>query len=202
MPRRKSQIPEKKRAIFEAAINLISQNGFHASPTAKIAEEAGIGIGTMYRYFESKDQLINDLFEYIEGEMNAAVTRGQKPEGPIPDQFVFLCHNLIRYSFDNPKKFNFFTQYIESPYGTALRKFKRERDADNIPTTTLLYPFYHLFSKAKKQRLVKNFPNILLYTLINGTITNFIRDIMIGVLDYDKATEDKVVQACWDMVKK
>ena len=67
--------PEKKVAIFQAALDLIAQNGFHDSPTAKITAEAGVGVGTICRYFENKEELINELFKYIETEMITAILK-------------------------------------------------------------------------------------------------------------------------------
>jgi len=109
------ELPVKKLAIFEAAINLIAEHGFHNSPTAKIAEEAGIGIGTLYRYFKSKEQLINELFQYVEEEINLYITEGFNPDSPVREQFFQLSKKYIHFSLENPKDFNFFNQYIDSP---------------------------------------------------------------------------------------
>ena len=193
--------PEKKIAIFDAAIKLIAEDGFK-SPTAKIAEEAGVGTGTLYWYFKSKDQLIDELFQYIEEEMNIVITQNISPEEPVSQKFIQLCKKFIRFAFDNPRKFNFFNQYIDSPYGAAMRKYKHYRDSDNIPPYTLLFPFYKLFNEGKEQHLIKDLQNILLFTLIYGAISNFVRDTMIGVIDYSKEAENNVVEICWDSVKK
>ncbi len=195
------EMPEKKLAIFTAAVHLIADHGFHAAPTAKIAEEAGIGIGTLYRYFKSKEQLINDLFQFVEEDMHAYLTRGFNTDDPTNRQFTQLCRQYIHFCLENPRAFNFFNQYIDSPYGTTLRTFKRSRDRGNTPQKSLLYPFYEVFNKAKKEGLFKELPNALLFTLIEGSLSNFIRDVMIGLVDYSEETEDVVIQACWDMIK-
>ncbi len=201
MTRNDLEYPPKKIAIFDAAIKLIAKNGFK-SPTARIAEEAGIGTGTLYRYFKSKDQLIDELFQYVEEGINAAITKDYNPDSPLKDQFIQLCKNIIDFSFNDPRAFNFFNQYIDSPYGTVLRKYKRSRDAGNIPKETVLYPFYILFNKAKQQNIIKDIPNAILFTLIYGSISHFIRDVRIGLIDYSKELEEKVVKACWDTIKR
>jgi AcrR family transcriptional regulator len=195
------EYPPKKIAIFDAAIKLIAKNGFK-SPTAEIAEEAGIGTGTLYRYFKSKDQLIDELAEYVEEGINAAITKDYNPESPLKDQFIQLCKNIIDFSFKDPRAFNFFNQYIDSPYGTVMRKYKRSRDTGNIPPKTLLYPFYILFNKARQQNIIKDIPNAILFTLIYGSLSHFIRDVRIGLIDYSEELEEKVVEACWDTIKR
>jgi AcrR family transcriptional regulator len=41
-----------------ATLKLITEHGFHATPVSMIASEAGVGAGTIYRYFESKEAII------------------------------------------------------------------------------------------------------------------------------------------------
>jgi AcrR family transcriptional regulator len=48
----------KKEALLNAALKLIACQGFHAAPMSQIAEEAHIGVGTIYRYFKNKEELI------------------------------------------------------------------------------------------------------------------------------------------------
>ena len=50
--------PEKRDEIIRAAMELIAGHGFHGAPMALVAERAGVAAGTIYRYFESKDDLI------------------------------------------------------------------------------------------------------------------------------------------------
>ena len=45
-------------AIYDAAINLFSQNGFDETTVDEIAEAAGISRRSFFRYFESKDDLL------------------------------------------------------------------------------------------------------------------------------------------------
>ncbi len=56
---------DKRTAILEATLELIAEQGFHNTPISQIAEKAEIGIGTIYRYFQDKDELIHKLFEYV-----------------------------------------------------------------------------------------------------------------------------------------
>ena len=52
----------KKQLIIEAAINVFARDGLEKGKIADIAKEAGIGKGTVYEYFRSK----NDIFKVIE----------------------------------------------------------------------------------------------------------------------------------------
>ncbi|EGB1761552.1 TetR/AcrR family transcriptional regulator [Salmonella enterica] len=62
MARPKSE--DKKQALLEAATQAIAQSGIAAS-TAVIARNAGVAEGTLFRYFATKDELINTLYRSI-----------------------------------------------------------------------------------------------------------------------------------------
>lgn len=54
---------EKERAIHQAAIQVISEYGFHKAKMAKIAEVAGVSAGSLYTYYSDKDHILNRIFE-------------------------------------------------------------------------------------------------------------------------------------------
>lgn len=53
---------EKYHAIIDAAIKVIAHNGYHNSQVTKIAREAQVADGTIYLYFENKDDILVSLF--------------------------------------------------------------------------------------------------------------------------------------------
>ncbi len=58
MARPKSE--DKKQALLEAATAAFAQSGIAAS-TSAIARSAGVAEGTLFRYFATKDELLNEL---------------------------------------------------------------------------------------------------------------------------------------------
>ena len=52
----------KKEDILNTTLTLVIANGIHNTPMSLIAEEAGVGMGTIYNYFASKEVLINALY--------------------------------------------------------------------------------------------------------------------------------------------
>ena len=54
---------EKHHRIIEAATKVFAKNGFYQSKIAQIAKEAGVADGTIYIYFENKDDILISLFE-------------------------------------------------------------------------------------------------------------------------------------------
>ena len=57
-----SAAPDKRRAILDAAITVFAREGFHSARVSDVAAEAGVAYGLVYHYFNSKDQMLNELF--------------------------------------------------------------------------------------------------------------------------------------------
>lgn len=69
-----------KGTIVRESIRLFLANGFRGTSVKEITEAAGIGRGTLYWYFKSKDDILVSIFEkwekaFVEGLMNAVNAR-------------------------------------------------------------------------------------------------------------------------------
>ncbi|MFI5122425.1 MAG: TetR/AcrR family transcriptional regulator [Vicinamibacteria bacterium] len=53
---------DRRRQILDAAIRVFARQGFNASRVSDIAREANVAYGLVYHYFDSKDQVLNELF--------------------------------------------------------------------------------------------------------------------------------------------
>ena len=55
----------KERDILEAAIKVFGEFGYHRAKISKIAEVAGVATGSVYVYFEDKEDILLQIFEAI-----------------------------------------------------------------------------------------------------------------------------------------
>jgi AcrR family transcriptional regulator len=53
---------DKRRNILDAAIRVFAHQGFHSTRVSDIADEAGVAYGLVYHYFDSKEEVLNELF--------------------------------------------------------------------------------------------------------------------------------------------
>ncbi len=67
--------PDKHQQIIEAAVRVFARNGYYNSRVADIAKEAGIASGTIYLYFETKDEILVTLFREKMAEFVADVRK-------------------------------------------------------------------------------------------------------------------------------
>jgi AcrR family transcriptional regulator len=64
---------DRRRQILDAAIRVFARQGFHACRVSDIAREAGVAYGLVYHYFDSKEQILNELFAERWSLMLAAI---------------------------------------------------------------------------------------------------------------------------------
>src|SRR5690242_18723843 len=93
----------KRAAIFAAATRTIAAQGL-AAPTAAIAKEAGISNGSLFNYFSTKADLLNQLYIEIKMEMGSAAMLGLPIETDPRAQLLQLWRNWLRWAAAYPEK--------------------------------------------------------------------------------------------------
>lgn len=56
---------ERRRLIFRTAVSIFSEKGYHAASVKEITDAAGISVGTYYLYFKNKEDLFEQLYDYM-----------------------------------------------------------------------------------------------------------------------------------------
>lgn len=62
-------INSTKTQIFNAAIDLFAKNGYDNVSMRQIASEVGIKAASIYNHYGSKEDILNDIFDYYEGNL-------------------------------------------------------------------------------------------------------------------------------------
>ncbi len=63
LPRKQREILRHRKEILAVAVRLFAQRGFHNVSMQDIAKEAEFGVGTLYNFFDSKEQLFIELMK-------------------------------------------------------------------------------------------------------------------------------------------
>ena len=101
MPRPRSD--EKRTALLEAATRIIVTQGLSA-PTAGIAKEAGIPNGSLFTYFATKTELLNQLYLELKGEMAAAALKGLPAKTDPRERMFHAWRNWTNWAVTFPEK--------------------------------------------------------------------------------------------------
>ena len=77
---------KRRGEIMAAAKNVFARNGFHATTIAHIAKEAGLAYGSVYWYFDSKDELFHALMSAEGDALRAHIAATLAASGERPDK--------------------------------------------------------------------------------------------------------------------
>ena len=96
--------PTRER-LLRAAQELIEEGGYGAAPVAAIAERAGVAAGTLYRHFESKQELFVQVFRSVcareERAMRAAAE--QVESGSALERLEVVLATFADRALRNPR---------------------------------------------------------------------------------------------------
>ncbi|AQZ51609.1 TetR/AcrR family transcriptional regulator [Martelella mediterranea] len=85
---------EKRQALLDAAAELVASLGTGAS-TAKIARAAGVSEGTLFTYFPTKDDLLNQLFVAIETDLTETMLAPYPADVSDRERLCMVWNRLI-----------------------------------------------------------------------------------------------------------
>lgn len=183
---------EKKEAILEATLQLITENGFHATPMSQIAKAAGVAAGTIYLYFKNKEELINELYRVLKARLGKAMSQGVSPEIPVRIAFEKFWYNVLYYQLKNPLAFRFLEQYANSPF---IMQSTLEEGMKSF------LPLMELVKLAKQEKMIKDLPEYVLFAFLHAPISFLIKMQLQGKLTLDENTIAQTFQGCWDAIK-
>jgi len=136
------KIPAGKKKVLLAALDLFSNQGFHATTTSKIAKAAGVSEATIYKYFQSKDDLLKKLLSplFIElqqdfiGSLSQYQTLDALVTFIVKDRLEFIKANfdfiklLLQEILTDPKLLQYFKDLIskETDFINVFNSWKQK----------------------------------------------------------------------------
>ncbi|MCW8859039.1 MAG: TetR/AcrR family transcriptional regulator [Deltaproteobacteria bacterium] len=186
----------KQKIIMQAALELFAEQGFHDAPMSQLAEQAQVGVGSVYRYFKDKNELIEKLYFEVDEALQMAIIKNVDQTLSTRQQFLQLITNLIHFLRDHPHEFKFLEQYYHSPFGIDKKREKLllENGANQKN------PFMQLFF-SDKTKAVKTLPGPVLHALAFGPVLFLLRDAMAGLVELDDALIEHMAKGCWDAIR-
>lgn len=92
-----AKMPAGKKKVLTTALKLFANNGVHATTTAKIAKQAGVSEGTIYKYFSSKDDLLAKLLQPILIEIKNNFFSNLDDKTNLPSLISFIVTDRIHF---------------------------------------------------------------------------------------------------------
>lgn len=101
-PQHRQSADEKRRMIYSAALKIFSEEGYHQATMEKIAALSGVAKGTVYTYFKSKEELLDQLLEEYYQEIVKKISDICSQDTDILQQIRELIVFWVRFIETNP----------------------------------------------------------------------------------------------------
>ena len=134
MARAKSE--EKRQAILRAAVREIARSGLGAS-TAKIAKGADVAEGTLFTYFATKNELLNELYVEIKGDVYRRVNAGFPLGGKLRERARHVWIETMHWAMECPAERKVSAQLNLSEVVTDATR-ERTREEGNAVAQAML----------------------------------------------------------------
>jgi AcrR family transcriptional regulator len=102
--------------ILDAALELFAERGYHGTSVPSVMDRAGVGGGSLYRLFESKEVLVNAVFREAKGRLERALRDGVDLGLPPRALFDELWTRLAAFARAEPLRFRFLELQDHAPY--------------------------------------------------------------------------------------
>ena len=189
-PRRGSG--DKREAILEAALHLFVERGFYGTAVPEIADRAGVGAGTIYRYFESKEALVNAIYRQEKLHFAHLVLDDFPAGAPTREQFRLLWNRMARFATEHPDAFIFLELHHHARYLDAESRAVEQR------MTEL---FTSVVTSAQARHELKAGAPRLLMGLVMGAFVGVIRSCVDVDQPLDQADWKLAEQCVWEAIR-
>jgi AcrR family transcriptional regulator len=187
-----SKAGDKHEAIVAAALDLFVERGFYGTTVPEIAERAGVGAGTIYRYFESKESLVNELYREQKQQFAREVIDDFPAGAPSRDLFRVLWHRMADYASAHPKSFIFMELHHHARYLDVESRALEQRMVDLTSA---------LIGTAQMRGDLKAAKPRMLIGLVMGAFCGVIRNCLEEEVPLQSADWNLAERCMWEAIR-
>ncbi|HET9731159.1 MAG TPA: TetR/AcrR family transcriptional regulator [Acidimicrobiales bacterium] len=125
---------ERRERIVEAGLTLLRTHDHTQIQMKDVAAEAGVALGTVYRYFQSKDHLFAEVLAFWAGRLQGSVERRPLAGATNAERLTDVLHRSMR-AFQGWPQLARVVMALES----SEDPFTREIFARNMARNTQIY---------------------------------------------------------------
>lgn len=185
------RIKDKRAAILRAALKVFAEGGMNGVPMPVLARQANVGTGTIYRYFESKELLVNELFREQKLAINQRLYGDLDLQRPADEVFSEVWRRMVQFTREEPDAYRFMELQDHRPYlDEASRTLEREA----------LTPILAQYRALQKRGIFRSDIRAeVLMTLVWGAFINLIKAERDGHISLSEEDIAAARDACWGL---
>ena len=174
---------EKRNALLAAAVDAVASSGVAAS-TLKIAKDADVAEGTLFRYFPTKDDLLNQLYLDLKSDLMDFLTADYPADASIKAQFQHLWNRFIDWGMSSSVKRKALRQLEVSDKITEV-----SQDASQA----MFHNLQRMVEKGVETGVLRDQPILFLWGVIQG-----LADLVLETASRDPAMIDQCKHLGWE----
>lgn len=179
--------PDKRDNFLEAALKLFVANGVQNTSTAAIAKEAGTAAGTLFLYFPTKQDLIDELLLKIAREQSEYMKGLLTPSASVQDTFFTIWSGSIHWLLEHLDLYEYNQQVRDS--GLVDEAIVQE-------TGKYFSYYYEAIQRGLEEGVIKPYP----FDLIGGFLYQDIVAVMNVLRDISNSRkQEEIIQVGFDI---
>jgi AcrR family transcriptional regulator len=188
-------VDDKRRIILDAALRVFAVKGYHGTTVPDVADAAGVGTGTLYRYFANKESLVNEVYRDAKVRLRTAVLDDlDEPNLMEPGDarmwFDEIWYRLGAFARKQPEAFRFLEMQDHVEY---LDVKSRQLEL------SVLMPLWMAGKRLHTRDA--NAPVDMLIALLWGAFVGLVKASRLGYLALDDKRLALAGSVCWRLIE-
>lgn len=183
---------DKRNALIKATIELVNNNGFHATPMSKIAKMANVSPATIYLYFENKQDLVNQTYIDVKAQYTRYAFETFDANMPVEAGFELIWKRIADFKLKECENAMFLAQCDNTP---IIDEPSRQEGIKH------LQPLLDLWKRGKTEGLIKPISDFLLYAYSINPLSFLMIVQKRGDFQLNKTHLEEAYQSAWSSIK-
>ncbi|MDC1197951.1 TetR/AcrR family transcriptional regulator [Algibacter sp.] len=182
---------DKRNALIKATIELVNNNGFHATPMSKIAKIANVSPATIYLYFENKQDLVNKTYIEVKAVYTAYAFTTYETNASVEVGFETIWKRIAEFKLNESEYAIFLAQCDNTP---MIDESSRQEGIKHFQ------PLLDLMERGKKEGIIKPISDYLLYAFAINPLSFLMMSQQRGAFQLNEKHIEEAYQSAWDSI--
>ncbi len=183
---------DKRQAILDAALALFSEHAFDGTPMPLIAARAGVGAGTIYRYFDNKEALGNAVYRDCKLALQRHLLEQSAAAADARGGFGAMWQGLWTFFQQRPAACRFLETHSHAGYLD---------DASRAISDAVFVSITEFIRRGQSAGAIRLAPPPVLIALAFGAFIGLVKEADAGRFALTQAVVDQAEALLWDLLK-
>lgn len=183
---------DKRNALVKATIELVNNNGFHATAMSKIANMANVSPATIYLYFENKQDLVNQTYIEVKAKYTKYAFETYNEDIAVEAGFELIWKRIADFKLKECENAFFLAQCDNTP---IIEGPSRQEGIKH------LQPLLDLWARGKKEGIIKPLSDYILYAYSINPLSFLMMAQKRDEFQLNKVHIEEAFQAAWNSIK-